>query len=222
MLMKAQMVPMPITAAEKFKEAAFFYNAMLAVRTNVRMFPYYLSAFLAALRSVTDYIEQQTKDHPDLRTWWKETFPKLKDDPLLKFLKRKRDLSIHQEPLNVFFWHGPTFPKKHLQKDEDGEEYIESNYFGWSSTTDERGEIRVTMQVGKDGVDESVETNVNWTFEEDDEKGIAAYCYDGLEKVDALVKEFAELRAKLGLPDEPDPPGTMMMGSLPPSTLSEP
>ncbi len=214
-MMKAQMVPMPITAAEKFKEAAFFYNAMLAVRTNVLLFPYYLSAFLAALRSVTDYIAKQVAEHDKLRAWWEETLEKMRADPLLRFLKGKRDVNIHQEPLQIFFWHGPKFPEKYLQKDEDGEEFVESNFIKWSGTTDERGEIRVTMKVGREGPEEKVETNVKWTFEEDDEKHIPDYCYDGLERIDALIKEFAALRKELGFNDEPDPPGTMMMGSLP-------
>lgn len=215
MLMKAQMVPMPLTAAEKFKEAVFFYNAMLAVRTNVKLFPYYLSAFLAALRSVTDYIAKQSTEHDKLREWWAEVLEKMKADPLLKFLKGKRDTNIHQEPVEIFFWHGPKLPEKHIQRDADGEEYIESDVIEWSSTTDEHGEIRMTMTIGKDGVEEQVGTNVKWTFEEDDEKGVADYCYDGLAAVDNIIKEFAALRKQLGFNDEPDPPGTMQMGSLP-------
>ena len=218
MLMKAQMVPMPITAAEKFKEAAFFYNAMINVRTNVRLFPYYLSAFLAALRSVTDYLAKQAAEHDHLRAWWEEVLDKMRNDPLLKYLKAKRDVNIHQEPVHVFFWHGPKFPEKYLQKDEDGEEFIETNSFEWSSTTDDRGEIRVTIKVGRDAVEEPTQVNVHWTFEEDDEKGVAQYCYEGLERVDGIVKEFVELRKQLGFRDDADPPGTMMMGSLPPGS----
>jgi len=213
--MKAQMVPMPITAAEKFNEAAYFYDAMLAVRTNVKLFPYYLSAFLASLRSVTDYIAKQATEHDELRAWWTDTLEKMRTDSLLKFLKGKRDTNIHQEPLQIFFWHGPKFPEKYVQKDEDGEEFIESNSIEWSSTTNELGEICMTMKVGNDGPEEKVGTNVKWAFEEDDEKGVADYCYDGLAAIDGIVKEFAALRQKLGFKDEPDAPGTMMMGSLP-------
>ena len=218
MLMKAQMVPMPITAAEKFKEAAFFYDVMISVRLNVRLFPYYLSAFLAALRSVTDYISNQATQHEELVTWWQTALENMRNDPLLKFLKSKRDVNIHQEPLRIFFWHGPKFPKKYLQKDDDGAEFIETDLFEWSGTTDEKGQIIVTMKVGRDGTEETVEPNVLWAFEEEEnEKDVANYCYEGLERVDAIIKEFAALRETLGFNDEPDPPGTMMMGSLPPS-----
>src|SRR5207237_9050590 len=125
-----------------------------------------------------------------------------------------RDVNIHSEPLQVFFWHGPKFPDKHLQKDEDGEEYLETDCLEWSGTTDDHGEIIVTMKVGRDGEEERVGTNVKWTFEEDDETHIANYCYDGLASVDAIIKEFVALRKSLGFKDEPDPPRTMMIGSL--------
>ena len=52
-----QIARVPVTAPQKFDEAAYFYNRMFAYRTNVLIFPYYLSAFLSALRSVTMYLQ---------------------------------------------------------------------------------------------------------------------------------------------------------------------
>lgn len=48
-----QMARISVTARQKFEEAAYFYNRMFGHRTNVVVFPYYLSGFLSALRSVT-------------------------------------------------------------------------------------------------------------------------------------------------------------------------
>jgi len=42
------MAHVPVTARQKFKEAAYFYNGMLANRLNVTVIPYYLSAFVSA------------------------------------------------------------------------------------------------------------------------------------------------------------------------------
>ena len=48
-------------------EAAYFYNGMLAHRTNSVVFPYYLSAFVSALRSVTYYLQKQYAHRPTIR-----------------------------------------------------------------------------------------------------------------------------------------------------------
>jgi hypothetical protein len=37
-----QMARVPVTARQKFEEAAYFYNGMVAHRLNVIVFPYYL------------------------------------------------------------------------------------------------------------------------------------------------------------------------------------
>ena len=49
MQMHGQMARVPVTARQKFSEAAYFYNGMLPHRTNPVVFPYYLSAFVSAL-----------------------------------------------------------------------------------------------------------------------------------------------------------------------------
>jgi hypothetical protein len=59
MQMHGQMARVPVTARQKFSEAAYFYNGMLPHRTNPVVFPYYLSAFVSALRSVTYYLQKQ-------------------------------------------------------------------------------------------------------------------------------------------------------------------
>jgi hypothetical protein len=56
-LIQAQMVPMPVTAGEKFREAVYFFERMNETRTNVHLFPFHFSAFLSALRSVTFYLQ---------------------------------------------------------------------------------------------------------------------------------------------------------------------
>ena len=55
-----QMARVPVTGRQKFEEAAYFYNGMIANRLNVIIFfPYYLSGFLSAFRSVT-YLYAET------------------------------------------------------------------------------------------------------------------------------------------------------------------
>lgn len=56
---QGQMARVPVTARQKFSEAAYFYNGMPPHRTNPVVFPYYLSAFVSALRSVTYYLHSR-------------------------------------------------------------------------------------------------------------------------------------------------------------------
>ena len=67
-----QMVRVPVTARQKFNEAAYFYNGMLANRTNVIVFPYYLSAFLSAFRSVTFYLQKQYANDETFKSWYEK------------------------------------------------------------------------------------------------------------------------------------------------------
>ena len=63
------MARVPVTARQKFSEAAHFYNGMLAHRTNSVVFPYYLSACVSALRSVTYYLQKQYAHEPRFAEW---------------------------------------------------------------------------------------------------------------------------------------------------------
>jgi hypothetical protein len=85
-----QMARVPITARQKFKEAAYFYNSILALRTNVVLFPYYLSAFLSALRSVTMYLQKQYSRDPLFASWYPQKQIEMADDPILRMLNKMR------------------------------------------------------------------------------------------------------------------------------------
>ena len=63
MQLHGQMARVPVKARQKFSEVAYSYNGMFAHRTNSVVFPFYLSAFVSALRSVTYYL--QKSDRPD-------------------------------------------------------------------------------------------------------------------------------------------------------------
>ena len=43
MITNSQLVRLPVTARQKFDEAVYFYNQMVALGTNIVVFPYYLS-----------------------------------------------------------------------------------------------------------------------------------------------------------------------------------
>ena len=59
--------------------------------------------------------------------------------------------------------------------------------------TDSTGQITMRLKVGKDGPEEPVEPQISWHFAEDDPKDVMNHCYEGLEKMDAMLNELAGL-----------------------------
>lgn len=146
MLMKATMVPLPVTAGAKFSEAIYFFNRMIETRTNVSQFPFHLSAFLSALRSVTFYLQAQFSEHPRFAAWYDAKRGEMRTDPLLRMLKDLRDEALHVRSVNLQFWHGPPIP-------EGG---IETKDFQVSVETDPQGEIQMRMKLSAEAEEKPV------------------------------------------------------------------
>ena len=199
MEISGQMARVPITARQKFNEAAYFYNGMFAHRTNVVIFPYYLSAFLSALRSVTMYLQKQYAHDTRFASWYPQKQAEMEADSILKMLNKKRVAVVHREPFELFFRKGFKMPEKYG-------EYIETPHFELKDEQTPDGFIRMTIKVGADAQEEEVTPWITWHFIETDKEDLMNPCYLGLEKIDAILKELESLRIGLGLsPDEEIP-----------------
>jgi hypothetical protein len=89
------MVPLPMTAAEKFNEAAYFFDQMIASVNNTRTFPFHPSACLSALRSTTFYLRVQYARHERFSEWYEKVQDRLKKDSALKMLSDHRTQAVH-------------------------------------------------------------------------------------------------------------------------------
>jgi len=78
----------------KYKEAEYFLSEMPKY-LGKEAFRYYLSAFLAASRSVLQYSYEEGKKKSGWEKWYGE---KMKS-PYFKFFKDKRDFNIHRGPI---------------------------------------------------------------------------------------------------------------------------
>src|ERR1700687_636573 len=107
MMVRFVVVPLPVTAGEKFNEAAFFFDQMLLARNNVRTFPFYFSAFLSAFRNTTFYLQTQYSGTAGFDEWYPATQEKMKSDELLKRLNSLRVETVHQNPVNLVVRSGP-------------------------------------------------------------------------------------------------------------------
>jgi len=90
---------------EKLKEAKHFYSRMKEEQgqEDRESFKYNLSAFLSAARSVLQYALKEVdpgenpKAVPGAKAWY-DNF--VANSPVLKFFKDKRDINIHDEPID--------------------------------------------------------------------------------------------------------------------------
>jgi hypothetical protein len=194
--MFGRMARVPLTARQKFHEAAYFYNGMVAHHLNVIIFPYYLSAFLSALRSITWYLQTQYAHNERFGDWYPKKQADMRADPILKMLQENRNQVVHREPFDLFFNRSFKMPEKYG-------DYIETKFFEQIEDQTPEGVIKTRIRVGKDGQDEEVEPWITWHFTEDDREQVTKHCYVGLEKIDAILKELEGLRTEMGLsPDE--------------------
>ena len=139
-----QMARVPVTARQKFEEAAYFYNGMFAHRTNVVVFPYYLSGFLSALRSVTMYLQKQYTHDERFAAWYPAKQSEMNADPVLKNLNVKRVAVVHREPFDLYFRKGYKMPEKYGGS-------ITTTHFELRDEIDPNGWIRMSIRVGADG-----------------------------------------------------------------------
>jgi hypothetical protein len=186
MQMHGQMARVPITATQKFGEAAYFYNGMLPHRNNPVVFPYYLSAFVSALRSVTYYMQKQYAHDSRFAAWYASKQEEMRRDPVLKLLHDKRNTALHIEPFDLHFRESFKMPERFGG-------VITTDHLEFGERTEPSGEVKMFLKVGKDGTEEQVEPLISWHFSEDDPKDVMNHRHEGPQKMDVILKELMSL-----------------------------
>lgn len=91
----------------KVQEAEYFLSKMKQTLEDDNVFYYNLSAFLAAARTITLYMQKQyktgksKKDRKDFDEWYSQKQLKMIADPELKYLIKARDEAIHIETIET-------------------------------------------------------------------------------------------------------------------------
>jgi hypothetical protein len=83
---------------KKLDEAKYFLEIMKSQKKKRKDFENNLSAFLTSSRSVFQYAQKECKTISGGQTWYDK---KVNSNQVIKFLKDKRDLNIHSEPLKT-------------------------------------------------------------------------------------------------------------------------
>jgi len=81
---------------EKLNEARYFQSQMGLTLNQRKAFNYNLSAFLAAARSALQYANKEATTKPGGQAWYDT---QVAGKPIVRFLKDKRDVGIHAEPI---------------------------------------------------------------------------------------------------------------------------
>jgi hypothetical protein len=183
MQMHFTVVPLPMTAAEKFNEAIYFFDQMVATVNNTRTFPFNLSAFLSALRSTTFYLQVQYGHDPTFAEWYSRAQKSMKSDPVLKLLKDLRTEVIHQRPVNLLVKSGPKFHENPI---------VVTDYIDIKYTSDADGNIVWRYRVGRDGEERPAEPITDWDLENGGGSVLVA-CRDGLAQIEKSLREWQEL-----------------------------
>jgi len=84
----------------KMLEAKYFLERMNENETDGLAFNYNLSAFLAAARSVTMVMQKEFKRTPSFAQWYNGKGDEMKNDATIRFLNKRRDMTIHQQPIS--------------------------------------------------------------------------------------------------------------------------
>ena len=83
--------------SKKLKEAKYFYGEMVKNRKERELFYYNLSAFLSASRSILQYALEEVKIKNNGQNWFDN---QISNNSIFSFLKDKRDINIHVEPIS--------------------------------------------------------------------------------------------------------------------------
>ena len=203
MLIKFKMVGLPLTAEEKLRETEYFFHRMWQVRHNVNEFPFNLSAFLAAFRSVTLYLQAQCSKSEQFTQWYAGWRDRLKEDPFIRTLKDVRDEVVHAKPVEMWIYSGPKIPTEGITIGSGG---------GVGLTTDNEGQIRVRLQLKKEDPEREVEPVTRWVFVlkqsnpllgindsrdeacEPNEREVFLVCDRGLQVLRNLVAEWGSIQ----------------------------
>lgn len=202
MLLTFSVVPLPMTAADKFNEAAYFYNRMRVTLANLREFPFNLSAFLTAARSTTLFLQKQYSDESGFDEWYQQKQAEMASDPNLLALNKLRVETIHVKPVSLMVQAGPTLPPEGVMIDGSRGGYLELG-------NDPEGNITTPYRVNADSPIINANPRVRWLLADETGPDVLMLCGKGLLKLKAILEEWYRMQYPAPHPDlsqVPNPP----------------
>ena len=166
---------------EKLLEAKYFLERMIEKQIDRDAFKYNLSAFLAAARSVTSFMQTEFGKVSGFKEWYAKKRTEMQSDETMKLLNNKRVMTIHQQPVSPLAQVSVNICERVPISDSL------SIVVTRADRTVERRESEPTPPPAP--VKTEVTTEWQWYFEELLEKDVVTVCKEHVVKLEALVEE---------------------------------
>jgi hypothetical protein len=168
---------------EKLQESKYFLESMTETQSDRDAFKYNLSAFLAAVRSVTLIMQTEYGGVPGFKKWWAEKQDTMRSDGAMRLLNEKRRMTVHVQPV-----------RPHAKVNVSITEHITisdsaSIVITHADGTVERQESEPEPKPSSVPPRTETTTEWLWYFDELPEKDIVVVCKEHISKLDALVEE---------------------------------
>lgn len=167
---------------DKLNEACYFLRLMGDNQNERDSFRYGLSAFLAAARSVTSFMQKEYSGVPGFKEWYDEQREWMKKDERMNVLNRKRVVTTHREPLA---------PRAHINVTVSDTIVVSDSAVVVKYDTQGNEIDRIGTKEPLKHIPESRPSAVEyrWYFDEIPEEDLLTACTEHVGKLDQLVSE---------------------------------
>lgn len=168
---------------EKLLEAKYFLERMKKELSDRDAFKYNLSAFLAAARSITLFMQKELNKTPDFKKWYAEKQSKMQNDKTMKFLNDKRRMTIHEQAVR---------PRAHVNAHVSGKLTFSPSLSAIiirGNGSVEKKKLKSTFSPSKSTETETI-MKWRWYFNELPEKDVVTVCEEYIAKLESLVVEL--------------------------------
>ena len=84
---------------DRFQEAHFWIHGLEQYYHLSSHFRWHLSAYLKALKEIPQLLQMELQDQPGFKTWFRDKIQDLRNDPLIAYMAKQRDIVVHQRML---------------------------------------------------------------------------------------------------------------------------
>lgn len=84
---------------DRFQEAHFWIHGLEQHYHVSSHFRWHLSAYLKALKEIPQLLQMELQSEPGFKVWFRDKLHDLRNDPLIAYMARQRDMVVHQQML---------------------------------------------------------------------------------------------------------------------------
>lgn len=171
---------------EKLLEARYFLDRMVENQAERNAFKYNLSAFLSAARSVTLIMQKEFVGVPRFADWYIDQQDKMRADDMMKVLKDKRDVTIHEQPVDLHACVEVSITEHITVTDSVSVTIIRAD-----GTVEQRNSMPPSPPPAPTKTESTVKWR--WFFDEVPDTDVITVCKEYISKLESIVTECERL-----------------------------